>query len=855
MGSKLMMLGFVMMFLLNLSVYANDYEWVSIYDYGTGEDDISISFDATQAIGDIEKRSDHLYIYHKQGDDPRPGGLFVHDNKLDFSKINTIRIYYHAESPESPAIRTRFFLSEQNTMNYEDDSTYDEAWTFTEEEEDFGYFTKEIDVSDVNEDYYFHLGASAAYTGSDRNFHHKFYTIEIEQESDPGITAKDIFGDSLTNFTVEITNSTGTKTITTTNGTVPFEHDNELLDLSFYNISNQGWDYQNKTYTDVNISENFAASVDIDDDTPPELSLNPSNAFNNASLATENQYNDTLPLNMTFSDDRDLYGFKINITSLGSSYYEYENYSINGTEHTFTDKINVSSWDAGTYNVEIEYHDSKTRQRTNPENETNNNVTDDFGWFRGTYEETKPLLFSDESGFLEIILTGDSSITNITGDLYMNDTLQSDTIQTKQSGNWNLSNNISFPVGTYDYVWDLDVEQNDSSSYEAEFKGSIVVSEFGIDDCSEYTHEAVKFNIFDENQASEPLIASLEVDANIWVSSRDNSRPFSTEFEGDDSYTLCLQNATSEYQTDMYVKYTTLNGFTHRYYLFDETISSDLKNLSIYNYNYTEDVSGAKLTIRDYNTYNYYPNIVTKLQRRYPGEAVWRTVQMDESGDFGVVYFNIIESSVDYRFLFYDRDTNRLLRTTESMKLVCDGDLCDLTVTLDGSEEVSLPSPVSVSYDFDEENKDLTVDWEDSDAETKTVRMRVTKETITGSRSICDDTQRAAAGTFNCDLSSQSGDVKVSIFTEGDLTETELIYIDKEMLGSYMSVEESATWTFGVMLTIIMFGVFTGAAGTMIASMIGLTIIYFLGILNAITMTFIIIAGAAAVVIASKIRG
>jgi len=55
-------------------------------------------------------------------------------------------------------------------------------------------------------------------------------------------------------------------------------------------------------------------------------------------------------------------------------------------------------------------------------------------------------------------------------------------------------------------------------------------------------------------------------------------------------------------------------------------------------------------------------------------------------------------------------------------------------------------------------------------------------------------------------------------------------------------------------LTAIMFGVVVGAVASIITSIIGLIIIYVLGLFNPITIAFIIIAAILGIIISVKIR-
>ena len=664
----------------------------------------------------------------------------------------------------------------------------------------------------------------------------------------------DALGNSLTNFTANFTNSTGTTTLNTTNGTIFYPID-QIVNISIYDIINDGWTYQNVTNNSINTSAgNLEAVTDIFDNSAPTITLNPSNGFNAANFSLENQYDDNISLNITFADNRDLYGFLINFTRSGTSYFNFTNYTLSGTSYNYIETINTSTWPAGTYDIEIQAYDSKTLNRTDPSTEIHNTVTQYNSWYRGNYTKNEPLLFELEYGTLAISLTDDTTIFNISADLYFNDTLIINSTSVDVGSTWKINNTIGgYTTGVYNYSWVIEITQADGNKSEANITGEIEIFAFGIDDCSSYNYTTLYINIFDENTPSAALNATVEIDAEIWISSPSNSRQFYQLLEGNSTYRFCLLNPNAEFFTDMYMKYTTDDGFTHRYYLVNESLTNVTKNVSMYNFNTTTDISDMKITVRDYDTYQYLPNIITKLQRRYPAEGVWRTVQMDESGDFGLVFFNIKEENTDYRLLFYDR-SNNLLKTTEKMKFICDSGVCQLTFTISPYSQIMIAEPVEVIANYDNSTKILTVTWTDPDAGTRSVRTLVTKETITGTVDICDQTQSGAAGTVVCNVSAYSGDILLSVITDNMAADSQWINIARQKLGTVLNVLEASVWTFAIMVTVAMFGVFIGAVATVIATIIGLIIVYYIGLFNPITLTFIIIASAVGIAIGIKLR-
>jgi len=465
-----------------------------------------------------------------------------------------------------------------------------------------------------------------------------------------------------------------------------------------------------------------------------------------------------------------------------------------------------------------------------------------------TYSFVNPVAYLNQTTNEDLNVTKHGWVTNVDATLYYNGTQINDTDKTNYSGYFFFNTSlVPQATGSVGFYWEINVSYIDNSSYVFFLPGNQTVFDWGLDNCSTYNFTTINMTIYDEESPTTDLDADVEVDLIYWINNPDTYNTYSTEYSGSHTYTLCLWNENDTIYVDAYIKYTTSNGFTHRYYLVNRSLSNDTLFLSMYNLNRTAGVSDLKLTIRRQSDYSYYTNIVSKLQRRYPAEGVWRTVQMDESGDFGNVFYNIIEESVDYKLLFYDR-SNNLLRTTEQMKFICTSGVCELTVLLDPYSATITTSELSVNVSFNNDTGNITLDWTDPLAGSNDVRFIVRRDTMTGAYYVCNTSQSGASGNTICDVSSYTGAVFVSVEDDGEILQSEWINVAPQGLGVVIDNLEGAVWAFGIILTVAMFGMFSPVGGV-ISTIIGLIMVYFLGIFSPITVTFVIIACVIGVVI------
>lgn len=380
------------------------------------------------------------------------------------------------------------------------------------------------------------------------------------------------------------------------------------------------------------------------------------------------------------------------------------------------------------------------------------------------------------------------------------------------------------------------------------------VFSIGVDNCTTFGNKTLTISIWDEDSVNTAITAEVEIEINYFTSNESNFQNYTTKLEGQNSYDICF-SLNQTVKTNTYIKYTTAEGFTHRYYIVNETLDPDnVRNATMYNFENTTllDISDLKITVRNKNTYQYFKNVITSLQRRYLSEGVYRVVQMDESGDFGSIFFNILEETTDYKLIFKDR-SNNLLKQTEDLKFICTLGLCELTVLLEPYSASSASIPMTIAYQVNNVTNNLTLGWEASSGNDNTVRLLVKKETMTDTVTICDVTQTGISGNTSCDLSNYQGEVYVYVEANGDVEVSEWFGLNITNLGSFIGEQEGAIWTFIIILTTMMFGLFS-PAGSVITGIIGLVIVFFLGIFTPLTLTFIIVAIILGILIGVKVR-
>ncbi len=359
-------------------------------------------------------------------------------------------------------------------------------------------------------------------------------------------------------------------------------------------------------------------------------------------------------------------------------------------------------------------------------------------------------------------------------------------------------------------------------------------------------------DLFALNVSGELIFDVWETDASITTS-------FNLSFSRLDNYAVCLYPTNAIFNTNAYFKYAPYDytGFTHRYYLYHAVVSNASQSISLYNFNKTAGVSDLKATVRYISDYTYFENVYAKLMRYYPAQNVWRTVQMDRSDDFGLLFFNVIEETQDYKLLFqYEGVT---IYTTNQMKFVCLSGICELTFVMSPSASGGSGQNLSYSTSYNNNTGIISITWNDYAGLTTNVRLWVTKDTLDGYTTICDTSLSSSAGTLLCNISAYYGTFAVKAYSSASpetpfyMTWVTRIVTALNKLPSF-NTKEGGIYAFGLSLTITMFGTFLGGFGAVFAFLVSLIVIYFLQITSFITISMITLAAVIAIIIAVVIR-
>lgn len=327
---------------------------------------------------------------------------------------------------------------------------------------------------------------------------------------------------------------------------------------------------------------------------------------------------------------------------------------------------------------------------------------------------------------------------------------------------------------------------------------------------------------------------------------------FTINLSSETNYSICMSPNYYNYTLDAYIKYETDNGYENRWYLTNVNIFNTTQILNLYNFDDTTGISELQGTLRD-KSYNYYSQIVTKLQRYYITTNSWVTVQMDKSDDFGQVIFHVIEESEDYRFLF-EEDGIEIDRTSDQIKFIsCTSNLCELTFVVDKST-TSTSDNLLYSYAYDNTTEMFYLNWSDSSGLTQEVHLKVEKVTPITNLTICDTIISSSSGSINCNTSGYDGTLYARVYSEASpVLQTLVVLIDKVVDKFYnfgaIGKKEAGVWAIGFSITLVIGGALFSPVGAIVGYLLSLIIINAFNLLSFATIGFLGIVTAFSVLI------
>jgi len=252
------------------------------------------------------------------------------------------------------------------------------------------------------------------------------------------------------------------------------------------------------------------------------------------------------------------------------------------------------------------------------------------------------------------------------------------------------------------------------------------------------------------------LDMDIDVVFNIWYGNPIYNRSFNFSRTNINVSDYCIYPMFANASANITIHYSE-TGFDERYYtIIDTELDNESMNVSLY---LTLDSLTSTTYPLVYNRfYEEQADVLIKIQRYYPSEGVWRTIEQPVTGYQGYAVASLEEDFVTYKFTFTQGGVTQLITTP--MKVVCKDPTsykCILEFIYGGLGvdyfEGEGDTGVSYIWDWNNNTKVMSFTFDDPSGATAHMRLQVTKEDISGTTTICNTTLSASSGTIECNAS------------------------------------------------------------------------------------------------------
>lgn len=376
------------------------------------------------------------------------------------------------------------------------------------------------------------------------------------------------------------------------------------------------------------------------------------------------------------------------------------------------------------------------------------NVVDQYyQLYVGNYTFTAPSIANYGSSEIFIFnISSDPSHLAINATFYYNNTIYSNT-KIIGANYTSFSTTLSIPqvVGISEnitFYWDIDVNQSNGNKYSFTVTDTINVSNAGIDNCTIYNITVLRIFGKDE-ETNEDVNTTLNIFLEVVSPIGGNS---SYELSEHVNYSFC---ANKNFTINSIMEYGDGAVYTNKkYYLNDLLLNTEsIHDVYLYHLNNTK-ASEVTFTVFDTTTGDKVDGAFIKILRYYPGENIFRTVEVTKTDGAGQSLGKLVLADVFYKFIIespagivkLDTGVLRILSLTRSFGITFAEDYLDTWNKIHG---------VSYSTTCTKSTKTCRITWSDESNIVQDVTLEVWRMTGLTDQLLFSQTTVAASGTIS----------------------------------------------------------------------------------------------------------
>ncbi len=313
------------------------------------------------------------------------------------------------------------------------------------------------------------------------------------------------------------------------------------------------------------------------------------------------------------------------------------------------------------------------------------------------------------------------------------------------------------------FLWEISIFDGTSSFSINLTEDEQNVTRLHLEKCNAtFTVQTLNFTTFDETTevAINPFMFDGTFD--FWLGTGTVRRNNSISESSVSSLQLCFTPSEETLLLDGTIEYDEATGtnYTTRNYLFqNDTINNVSQDIKL-GLLLSEDSTSFILKVQDRDILPV-ANVLIFTQRFYPGDGVFKTVQVSETDDSGRTVGFFKTETIDYRFILKQNGTTVL--TTNKQKIVGESVPFTLTFTI-GQDEGAAWEPfedvndLTSDLDFNKTSSIVSFTYADTSGDFSLGRLVVEKVNASGLQNtiICSKTSTESSAIITCNLTGNS---------------------------------------------------------------------------------------------------
>ena len=420
-------------------------------------------------------------------------------------------------------------------------------------------------------------------------------------------------------------------------------------------------------------------------------------------------------------------------------------------------------------------------------NDTLGNLGSDFtSWTYGFLENNVSVNFfvnETASEDFRINLTTDINILSISATLNYNGTLDISDV-TCTAGTCTLENTLDIPLvstGEYEnksFFWQIAIFNGTDALEISTSSREQNVTRVHLEDCSAtFTDDSLNFTAYDEQTLIQLDPYNFNGTFEYWVGSG-SVRRTNSSMNNSIEYKACIKPII-EMKTDAIIDYVqngTTNYTSRFYYLDDFSINTTLQDIKMYLLLASESTSFI-LKVQD-DSLLPVTDALIEVHRYYPGEGIFRIVQIAKTDDTGKSVGFFETETVDYKLII--KKVGKPLLETNQQKVIPESS--PFTLTFNIGEPLGEPWQSQVTLDdlnssltWNDMSGIVTYIYIDSSGNFTLAKLTVVKTSLvnsTNDTTICNTNLTIPSGTLTCNVGSTDGFYLASSFITRNNTVT-----------------------------------------------------------------------------------